>query len=74
MVPRFSVDIVLRRSARLSQQVAMRNVLRVLLLNLKVATWQLELRERASRTTFALKSSDFAAGAAGTYFAYYVCA
>ena len=45
----------------------------VLLLNMKVATLQLELRERASRATFVLKSYDSAAGAAGTYFAYCFC-
>ena len=64
---------VLCRSARRSQQVAMRHVLRVLLLNLKLAALQLEMRERASRATCVRKSSDFAGGAAGTYFAYYFC-
>ena len=36
-------------------------------------TLQPELRGRTLRTTFVLKSYDFAAGAAGTYFAYYFC-
>ena len=73
----FSVDTVfaqtvLRRSARRSHQVAMRNVLRALLLNLKSATFQPELRECATHTTFELESCDFAAGAAGTCFGYYL--
>ena len=63
-----------------SAQVALRkccrscgNVLRVLFLYLKVAIFQPELRERAPRTTFALESCDFPAGAAGACSAYYVC-
>ena len=47
------------------------DVLRVLLVYLQVTTLQPELWGRASRATFVLKSCDFAAGAAGTYFAYY---
>ena len=50
----FSVDIVLaqivlRRSARRSQQVAMRNVLRVSLVNLNIATFHSKLGKRAPR-------------------------
>ena len=49
------------------------NVLRVLFLYLKVAIFQLELRQHAPHTTFVLKSCDFPARAAGARSAYYVC-
>ena len=77
-----SVQVALRKllCASDSAQVALRkccrscgNVLRVLLLYLKVAIFQPELRECAARTTFVLKSLDFPAGAAGARSAYYVC-
>ena len=49
------------------------NVLRVLLLYLKVAIFQPELREHAPNTMSVLKSCDFLTGAAGARSAYYVC-
>ena len=48
-------------------------MLRVLLLYLKVAIVQPELREHAPHTMSVFKSYDFPAGAAGARSAYYVC-
>ena len=70
-----SVQVALRKllCASDSAQVALRkccrscgNVLRVLFSYVKVAIFQLELRECAPRATFVLKSCDFPAGAGST--------
>ena len=47
------------------------SALRLLLLYLKLASFQPELRECTPQSTFAPRSCEFRAGAAGVHFAYY---